>query len=259
MEILRILKPLAIVGLLIPALAADPAVAQQIRPGQIVDASTSDSKPASFPFTAESAGVLTVVVRASSENDLVLMVTDSDGQPLPEGRSDQDLGGDRGAEQSAVTLPRAGTYMVRVEPFGGGMVRFRMGASWLPFPDLEIPADPDGSPSGARQLPAEQTRIDDSIDGSQGDYWDWFVVTANRAGTLTVATRADEGDLVLEAFEEGEYSTAMERSDQDLQEVLGNEAITLAVQPEQKIYFKVSPVSDGQAVSYRFQIGFIPD
>ncbi|MCH1932971.1 pre-peptidase C-terminal domain-containing protein, partial [Shewanella sp. A25] len=81
---------------------------------------TSTGAAASYEFRAESAGILTVVIRATDEIDLVLAVTDADGQNLPEGRSDRDLGGDSGAEQFAVTLPRAGTYYVKVEPFGSG-------------------------------------------------------------------------------------------------------------------------------------------
>ena len=68
--------------------------AQELQAGRVIDATTSDEDVTAFTFQAESAGILTVVVRSTDEKDLVLMVTDADGQPLPDARSDQDLGGD---------------------------------------------------------------------------------------------------------------------------------------------------------------------
>ena len=234
--------------------------AQGLPLGQISSGMTSTGAAASYEFRAESAGILTVVIRATDETDLVLAVTDADGQNLPEGRSDLDIGGDSGAEQFAVTLPRAGTYYVKVEPFGSGASSFRIGASWLGFPELERPADPDGAPSAARTIAIGQDPLNDSLDPSSNDHWDWLVLRADRAGTLTVATRAAEGDLVLEAFNEGEYNEAIERSDQDLQEITGNEALTLTVTLGQVMYFKVSAFGSASgALSYRLLLGFIPD
>jgi hypothetical protein len=104
-----------------------------------------------------------------------------------------------------------------------------------------------------------QARHEDSIDGPSGDFWDWYVLTSEEAGTLTVTTRAEDGDLVLEAFEEGEFSEALERSDQDLQGNGGNEALTLVVAAGQQFYFKVASFSEGATVHYRLQVGFIPN
>jgi hypothetical protein len=164
-----------------------------------------------------------------------------------------------GAEQFAVTLPRGGGYRIIVETFGGGEhTSFQVGVSWLPFPDLEVPADPDGSPSSAIRLRVGQSAHEDSIDGTAGDHWDWFAIKPDEAGTLTVATRTEGGDLVLEAFSPGEFMQAMEHSDQDLQGNGGNEAVTLVVDAGQEFFFKVSAFSDGVSVPYRLQIGFIP-
>ena len=238
---------------------ASKAGAQQLEPGQIVGGSTSDEEVAAFQFRAESAGILTVIVRSADETDLVLRVTDADGQPLPNGESDQDLGGNSGAEQFAVTIPRPGTYMVRVETYGWGKSTFRLGSSWIAFPDLEVPPDPDGSPSTAIELAVEQQTVGNSIDGNAGDYWDWYVLSSKRSGTLTIATRAEEGDLVLEAYNDGEYTEPMESSDQDLQGVSGNEALTLSVTKGEKVYFRVRAFSEGSSLQYRLQVGFIPD
>lgn len=248
----------AALGVLLAGFSATATSAQQLEPGQITKASTSNSSVASFTFAARSAGILTVAARSTDETDIVLVVTDADGQPLPNGRSDQDIGGDAGAEQFAITIPRRGTYMVRVEPYSG-TAAFQIGSSWLPFPDLEVPADPDGSPSGAKALRPGQQSIEDGLDGSAGDYWDWFVFEADRAGTLTVATRAEDGDLVLEAYNDGAYTQPVERSDQDLQEVSGNEALTLVVEPGKKYYFKVAAFTEGATIPYRLQVGFMPE
>ncbi len=242
------------------ALGSTGALAAQALPiGSTTLGTTSTGAVASFSFNAPSAGILTVAVRATSETDLVLLVTDADGQALPDGRSDQDLGGDSGAEQLTITLPRAGKYTVRVRPYSSGLGEFRIGASWLEFPELEQPADPDGSPGTASPLTVGEG-INDTIDPSAGDYWDWFSIQIVQSGQLTVATRAEEGDLVLESFDEGEFAEAAARSDQDLQEVTGNEAIVLFVTAGQTLYFKVSALSaTGAAIAYRLTAGLIPD
>lgn len=256
------------VGQSVRAGAAQPSVAQSVLGsprapmltiGSTTPGTTSTGDVASYEFNAPSAGVLTVAVRATSETDLVLLVTDTDGQTLSDGRSDQDLGGDSGAEQLAITLPRAGKYSVRVRPFSSGLGEFRIGASWLEFPELEQPADPDGSPSTANPM-AVGKGINDTIDPSAGDYWDWFSIQIGQSGQLRVTTQASEGDLVLESFNEGEFAEPVERSDQDLQEVAGNEAIVLDVTAGQMLYFKVSAfLSTGQAVAYRLTAGLIQD
>jgi hypothetical protein len=158
-----------------------------------------------------------------------------------------------------VTIPREGSYQVRVETFGGGGGNFKIGLSWLSFPDLALPADPDGSPATANRISLGQDPRNDLIDPSQGDNWDWFVLQADKAGTVTVATRAEEGDLILEAFTPGEFAEALERSDQDLQGNGGNEAVTLVVEEGEEFFFRVSAFSGGGEIPYRLQIGFIPN
>jgi hypothetical protein len=265
-SIRRLALTATVTGGFLCTLAAAPQdlQAQRLPIGSVSKGTTSAEMAATFEFRAEMAGVLTVVVRATNETDLVLLVTDADGQTLPQGRSDQDLGGDSGAEQFAVTLPRAGTYRVRVEPFGSGTAAFQIGGSWLSFPELEEAGDPDGGPSTASSIAIGQSPLEDTLNPEAGDHWDWFVLRANQAGMLTVATRSPDGDLVLEAFNEGEYTQSTERSDQDLQDETGNEAITLSVKPGQTFYFKVSTFGSSfgtmnSVVPYRLSVGFIPD
>jgi hypothetical protein len=229
----------------------------QLQLGRVLQGSTGMEGNAEYTLEVADAGILTVAVRSTNDADLVLLVTDHAGQPLPEARSDQDLSSDPGAEQLAVTLPRAGAYRIRVETFGGGSATFKIGASWLPFPDLELAPDPDGAPDTATPLQVGQGPHMDSIDGSVGDPWDWFVFRPDIEGTLTVATQSDGGDLILEAFDEGEFTESSARSDQDLQGNSGNEAVTLVVKPGEAYYFKVSAWSEGTHIEYQIQVGII--
>jgi hypothetical protein len=90
-------------------------------------------------------------------------------------------------------------------------------------------------------------------------FYSFWAMTLLLVGTLTVATRAEEGDLVLEAFKPGEFGEPMERSDQDLQGNAGNEALTLLLEVGDEFYFKVSAFSQGASIPYRLQVGFIPN
>ena len=228
--------------------------------GSTTDGITASSSFAAFVFKAPSAGILMVAIRASVETDLVLFVTDDYGQTLPDGKSDQDLGGNAGHEQVAVVLPRSGSYFVSVRPYDQGGGQFSIGGAWLAWPDLERDIDLDGSPGSANPITAGTTTARDTINPSRGDHWDWYSITIRESGLLTVVTRASQGDLVLEAFIEGEYGEATQRSDQDLQEVMGNEAITLVVTQGQTLYFKVYAFSSsGDAVTYRLSAVVIPD
>lgn len=234
----------------LPALAAQ----QALQLNQPQRGTAGDSTPAVFTFSADSAGILTVVVRGQGDTDLTLAVADAVGQTLPEGQSDQDLGGDSGAEQLAVVVPGAGDYQVRVGTwFGSG--GFEMVAGWISYPALAGPTDPDSMPTQAAAL-TPGSPIEDSIDPGAGDAWDWFKVTVDSDAAITVITDAPEGDLALEVFEEGNFAEAVNRSDQDMQGVAGNESLTIQAQAGQTYYFKVSPVfSGGERVSYRIRVG----
>jgi hypothetical protein len=219
---------------------------------------TTKSEGATYGFKAESAGVLTVALRGEGESDLVLLVTDEDGQTVQNGRSDQDLGGARGAEQLAVTIPYPGDYIVRVDMSGGDTAKFSIGASWLVLPQAARQPDPDGRPRSANPLEVGKA-VTDTVDASAGDMWDWFAVQIQAPGTLTVLTKAPEGDLVLEAFHDGNFREPAERSDQDMQEVKGNESISMHVEAGQTIFFRVSSLFSGGPISYKITSGLIPD
>jgi hypothetical protein len=225
--------------------------------GQAAQGSTK-SEGASYAFKADAAGVLTVAIRGEGEADLVLLVTDEDGQTVQNGRSDQDLGGKRGAEQLAVTIPYPGDYIVRVDLSGGDGAKFAIGASWLALPQAARQPDPDGRPRSANALDVGKA-VSDTVDAASGDLWDWYAVQIQAPGTLTVLTKAPEGDLVLEAFHDGNFREPAERSDQDMQEVKGNESISMHVEAGQTIFFRVSSLFSGGPIPYKITSGLIPD
>ena len=216
-------------------------------------------QPAIYRFEATGPGLLTVATRGTGSVDLYLLVADEDGQSLPEGTSDRDLGGSGSAEQLVVALPAKGAYTVRVESRGSGDGSFTIGASWVQFAELAAAPDPDGRPGGAKAL-AVGKAVDDSLNVAGGDPRDWFVVTASSAGMLVIVTRGaggGEGDLELEAFTAGEYGRAAGRSDQDLQGDRKSESITLPVKPGEKLYVRVSLRSSQGPVPYRISAGLV--
>jgi hypothetical protein len=93
---------------------------------------------------------------------------------------------------------------VRVELVGGETARFFVGASWLAMSQIARAPDPDGRPRSANALEAGKA-VSDAVEPAAGDQWDWFAVQSAAAGTLTVLTKAPEGDLVLEVFADGSF------------------------------------------------------
>jgi hypothetical protein len=252
-------------GLLAAALLPVAATAQQSLPlGSTTAGSLTSDMPAQYSVELDGPGFLAVIVRAdSSDDDLVLLVTDDEGQVLPSGRSDSDLNGQMGAEQLIVQIPGGGTYGVVVEQFySSGTVSFQVGASFLATPLAQAEPDPDGKPSVAIALAVDEPH-EDSIDPSNGDGWDWYAITAETAGALTVLTRAVDdlgGDLRIDVFRAGDLREPEEGSDQDESGVLTNESVTVDVAAGETVYVKVAPsFASSGAVAYRIASGMIGD
>lgn len=210
-----------------------------------------------YLFDAPGSGFLTVVVRGEDEQDLTLAVYDQDGQALPDGQVDRDMGGRVDAEQMVVTIPRGGRYTVAVESFSGVASAFQLGATFFPAEVAALPEDPDGRPGLAMEL-AVGASHEDSVSPGDGDAWDWYRIPVTQAGVLTVLTRG-EGDLTLEWYEEGSFQQAMDYSDQDMDGALGNESLTLNVGPGDVVFVRVTPLGGGgEPVPYRIASGLIP-
>lgn len=250
---------LAVLSLIGVALAS-PAVAQTPLPlGAPQQGKIAGGTPTEYTVVAKTAGVLVAAVQG--DGDLVLEVTDADGQVLPEGRSDRDLNGSDGTEMVSSVIPEPGTYKVRVRANGGGTSTFQLSGSWMSFPPFaQASTDPDRRPSGAKAAQVAKA-LEDSLDSKSGDNWDWFVLKAAEAGTLVVVTRRlGEGDtdLVLEAFLDGNFSQATQRSDQDLQGNNANESVTLNVNAGQSVHVKVSTNFSGASTKYRISSNLVP-
>jgi hypothetical protein len=227
-------------------LTATPLVAQQPLPlGRVVSGTLPGDGSADYRITVASAGVLSIATDGTG--DLSLQLMDADGQPLPEGRVDSDLDGKGARETLTLRLGEAGTYTLRVTSFGGDESAYQLSASMLAFPAFAKAPDPDGRPSGARALTVGQA-VTGALDPGAGDERDWYSVRVATAGTLVLATRAldetEEGfDLALEVFLDGTFDEPAQRSDQDLQENMANEAVTVMVKAGQVVHLRVSTIS----------------
>ena len=164
------------------------------------------------------------------------------------------MGGNPGLEMTTVTLVEPGDYRVQVQAeWGTSVSAFKMAASWMPFPAFARPVDPDGRPSRARSLKVGEA-VEDSLNGAQGDLVDWFSIKAPSAGTLVAVTRTvgdSEADLVLEAFLEGNFGTAVSRSDQDLQGSSSAESVSVNVTAGQTVYLRVTGAFESVEGRYR--------
>ncbi|MGD9904597.1 MAG: PPC domain-containing protein [Vicinamibacterales bacterium] len=214
-------------------------------------------EPTEYVVAAKTAGVLSVAVQGTS--DLSLQLVDEDGQVMPDGSTDRDMNGNEGTELLSVTLTQPGTYRLRVRSNGDGGT-FQIAGSFMSFPPFQRPGDPDGRPRSAK--PAQVGKaFEDGLDPSAGDNWDWWVLKAPEAGTLTVVTRQvgsdDAPDLVLEIYTDGDFGDAKDRSDQDLQGNSANESTTVQVTAGQSVHVKVSS-NFGRTAKYRLSSSLAP-
>lgn len=221
---------------------------------------TATDKPTEYTVAAKTAGVLTVAVQGSG--DLMIQVVDSDGQQLQDGSSDRDLNGNEGTELASVTITEAGTYRVRVRAQGSNSnSTYQISGSFLSFPLFARAGDPDGRPGGAKAVQIGRA-YEDVLDPSKGDNWDWFVFKATEAGTLTVVTRqsgtGEAPDLILSIYSGGEFGTALDQSDQDLQNNTANESVTLNVTAGQTVHVKVTSNFSSRVSNYRLSSSLAP-
>lgn len=226
--------------------------------GKVAPGQTSDAAPAVYRFSAPAAGVLTVAVQA--DEDVSLLVTDAEGQALPDGTADRDLFGSAGNEQITVTLPEPGEYRVHVRMYGSGASKFQVGSSWIAMPGFaRTNLDPDRRPSLATAIEPGQSR-EDTLNSSEGDAWDWFLITPKTGGTLTVILRSvndSSPDLALELYSEKDLSKPVVRSDDDLQGNTTHESATIDVAAGEKVYVKVVGAVGNAAGPYRLASSLI--
>ena len=214
--------------------------------------------PTEYAVVAKTAGVLAVAVQGTG--DISLQLVDEDGQVLPDGSADRDLGGNEGTELLSATITEPGAYRLRVRAQGSSGATYQIAASFISFPPFQRASDPDRRPATAKAAPVGKA-IEDALDPAAGDNWDWWVLKSAEAGTLTVVTRqqgtGDAPDLVLEVFTESDFSDAKDRSDQDLQGNSASESATVQVTAGQAVHVKVSS-NFSRAAKYRLSSSLAP-
>ena len=138
----------AIVAFIVLGLPTIAAAQTALPLGAPQQAKVSSDAPTEFTHVAKTAGLLGVAIQG--EGDLAFVVTDEDGQTLPDGNVDRDLNGSEGTEMVSMMIPEPGTYKVRVRVQGGQASTFTIGGSWLSFPAFaRASSDPDRRPRSA--------------------------------------------------------------------------------------------------------------
>jgi hypothetical protein len=246
---------------LLALVLASPAPGQEperraLPVGSSASGKASDDVPAVYSFAATQAGLLAVtLVGKDPEADLVIETFDEDMQPLDDGSADRDRYGHKGKEYLAVMLPEPGTFLVRIKARSREAAGFSVSAAFAPAPGFSQP-DPDRRPSKARAVTVGKP-VQDTLGGQ--DRWDWFAIRSEAEGTLTILTKAAEGDLKLEAFAEGNYTDDIARSDADLQDKKGNESVSFEVAAGQTIYARVTIISGDAQIDYKLITALIPN
>lgn len=248
---------LAVLSLLTVPLAAQAPLPM----GSKASGITTSEAPAEFRFTPPSAGILTIVVHAN--DDVTIQVVDEDGQMLPNGSADGDQNGSTGLEFLAVPLGQTDPVRVQVTLLSeeGGSGAFTISAAFVAEEGFAQPADPDRRPSLARGLTVGAA-IEDAVNPDEGDRWDWFVIRATEAMSVTVMTRmaeGTEGDLVLTAYTGGDFDSEVAHSDQDMQGHAGNESLTVSLKAGEALHVKVASLYEsGGSAPYRISVGRMP-
>ncbi len=220
--------------------------------GKSEQGQASPDEPRVYSVTVDGPGILTVAVRSGNGEDLGINIADAHGQTLANGYGDIDEFGILGDEQLASTLGSAGDYLVYISAYDQHAT-YTIGASYLPMAEAELPEDPLGAPDTASPLKPGQ-KMGDTIRPARGDHYDWYRVTPEHNGVLTVYTRGAE-DVILEAYQEGEYHDSLATADGTDQTAMGNESITLDVRENEPVYFRVSTYST--AADYTINAGMV--
>lgn len=196
-----------------------------------------------FEVEVAEAGVLTVVTRGAG-GDLVLTVTDTDSQPLPDGQTDMDAGGNLPDEQLVTILPFADTWLVSLHNMAEDASNVTLVVGFVPFPPVAREPDPNGRPTKATPLEVGKP-VEDSLSTADFDIADWYAITPEEDGRLVIFTEGDdELDIVLSVVAEDALDQPIAESDQDLEGSTSNEGLIVPVKAGRTYYLKVSALVD---------------
>lgn len=231
--------------------------------GKTESATTTSDDPSTYLLSVKKAGVLTVAIQGSG--DLGILITDTDGQFISGGiggsDGDRDLNGDTGKETITVIMHNKGDYNVQIlDQSGDYSADFQITASFMEFEPFQFPEDTDGRPSQANVITLGSPSDETTLNNSEGDMYDWYKITATNSGSVIVASRpvnGSEGDLVLEAFYEDNFTTAEMTSDQDLKGNMANESLMIMAEAGQDIYIRVRGNRGTTDAEYKLSTAFM--
>jgi len=213
-----------------------------------------------YRLTVNEAGILTLA--GHSVADLVIAVTDAEGQVIVNGLIDRDVGSNLGSEYGSIIVPERGTYGVEVRMIdASGPITFTLGATYLPLESFRRAPDADARPSAARAVEIG-TAVEDAVHADEYDRVDWYSVTARTATTVVLMTRVESGvrgDLAIEVFQNASLSESSSRSDQDQRGSEGNESVTIDIGPGETVRFRVVSLNErGTRMPYRLSVALVP-
>ncbi|TVR41649.1 MAG: hypothetical protein EA402_12790 [Planctomycetota bacterium] len=225
--------------------------AQDLTIGDTINVAIHDHEPTRLRFRAETPGALTVLARFAG-TDIRIHLADRFGQTDPESEIDFDYQGDPGAEQGVLIAHQAGEFYVVLSTWWGGG-QGTLTTVWTPMPELAQDPVPHGSPEDAIVLSAGE-RHGEHLTPIGHNRWTWYKVSSPEAGQLVVGTRAAEGDLMIEAYSPGNYTTPLTTADEDRDGVAGNETLVLDISAGASLYFRVlSPWPELERIDYEFR------
>lgn len=222
-----------------------------------------------YVITAPEDATVTLTSRSTGENDGDLVMEAYLDEDFSEYviRSDWDLDGDSAHETVTVGLNAGQVLHVKVAQWGFGrdQLSYQLDVTHTPGvvePPQSGPSHFSGFSAGPGSAEVRPLAVDESRQGMFDDSGDarWYLITAPGPGELTLTTRStgeNDGDLVLEAFVDGEFSDWVAHSDQDLDGDLAHETVTLRLDAGQTVHLKVSQWAGGsEAISYHLTASF---
>ena len=208
-----------------------------------------------MPFVADGSGVLTVAYRGPGRVRLEVVAPGGQSVQTEVARSGAQ---GAGVGHAIIPLGRAGEYTVRLTVGGAGDLK--LGAEWIPFPQVEsvlVEVVPEPDPDTELTIVPGRMVIGSINTADPETQHLWCRFDAEEDGQLVVLTNASQGDITLQSYMRGQYRSAMEYHDDDLNGSVANEGMILDVEAGQTYYARVD-MRSGQRCDVEVRAEFIP-
>ncbi|XAM00620.1 hypothetical protein OT109_04355 [Phycisphaeraceae bacterium D3-23] len=211
-----------------------------------------------LPFVADGPGMLTVAYGGAVQTTQVEVV-DASGRRL----AWEDNSGFGGVSTSPVRhalipIGGEGEFTIRLGALGEG--ELTLGGEWLPFPQVEgVSAVIVPSPEPTTEIVLVPDRMmTGAIDQSDPDrYHLWCRFEATEDGQLVVLANADQGDITMSSFNEGQYRNPIEHVDSDMNGSVANEGLIVDAVAGQVYYVRVE-MRSGERCGVEVRAGWVP-